>query len=104
MLADFAGILVPIGNVFLSNQLTFQPQFQSKRQRTHCFGRPVLYDQANCFLRDLLVSEFRRIHKTKSVLTKFLRWTTEYQGHVAIRNVNRFDQTNLVVQKYRTPH
>ena len=27
---------------FLNNQLTFQPQFQSKRLRTHCFGGPVL--------------------------------------------------------------
>ena len=51
MLADFAGILVPISNVFLNNQLTFQPQFQSKRLRTHCFGGPVIFGQVNCCLR-----------------------------------------------------
>ena len=35
-LADFPGILDPISNVFLNNQLTFQGQFQSKRLRSHC--------------------------------------------------------------------
>ena len=66
-------------------------------KRTHLilvsrFGRPVVFDQANSFLRCLLVSEFRRIHKTKRIpplssLTNFGRTKIRPSMDYRISNV-----------------